>query len=304
MRTLVQQTLAGWLLALAFSTSATAQIYESAGTRAQGMGGAFVAVADDASATWWNPAGIGPGAYFSAIAEYSRLEDPAGGLRSAGIAAAFPALGLSYYRVSAVKSGFVAPSPSTAAAGGDRKDLVGVDQFGASVGQSVGDHLVVATTLKLLHGASHFRGDLDAGAMLLAGRARVGLVVKNVVAPRLGEGPDAVSLPRQARAGMALAVPGRRWLGETTVAIDADLSRTATVYGDARHLAAGAETWVLNRRAGMRGGMSVNTAGSKDVAGSVGVSVALRSGMFVEGQVTAGADRLRRGWGFGARVTF
>ena len=44
---------------------AGAQIYESVGIRAQGMGGAFVAVADDATATWWNPAGLASGAYFS-----------------------------------------------------------------------------------------------------------------------------------------------------------------------------------------------------------------------------------------------
>ena len=35
-----------------------AQTYESVGIRAQGMAGAFVAVADDATASWWNPAGL------------------------------------------------------------------------------------------------------------------------------------------------------------------------------------------------------------------------------------------------------
>ena len=48
---------------------ARAQIYETVGTRAQGMGGAFVAVADDATATWWNPAGLATGAYFSTVIE-------------------------------------------------------------------------------------------------------------------------------------------------------------------------------------------------------------------------------------------
>ena len=37
---------------------ALAQTFESIGIRAQGMGGAFVAVADDASALYWNAAGI------------------------------------------------------------------------------------------------------------------------------------------------------------------------------------------------------------------------------------------------------
>ena len=55
---------------------ARAQIYETVGTRAQGMGGAFVAVADDATATWWNPAGLATGPYFSGILERSNLNDP------------------------------------------------------------------------------------------------------------------------------------------------------------------------------------------------------------------------------------
>src|SRR5881398_1203079 len=44
-----------------------AQSFELVGIRAQGMGGAFVAVADDASATWWNPAGLASGAYFNVL---------------------------------------------------------------------------------------------------------------------------------------------------------------------------------------------------------------------------------------------
>src|SRR5687767_15417468 len=43
--------------------SAYAQVIESAGSRALGMGGAFVAVASDSSATWWNPAGIAAGPF-------------------------------------------------------------------------------------------------------------------------------------------------------------------------------------------------------------------------------------------------
>ena len=41
----------------------SAQIVESVGNRALGMGGAFVAVADDSTATWWNPAGLATGPY-------------------------------------------------------------------------------------------------------------------------------------------------------------------------------------------------------------------------------------------------
>src|SRR4051812_15055865 len=76
----------------------TAQSSELIGIRAQGMAGAFTAVADDSSATWWNPAGLAGGAYFNGIIEYSRPrvlpDDPIQGL-----SIAFPALGVSYYRL-------------------------------------------------------------------------------------------------------------------------------------------------------------------------------------------------------------
>ena len=50
---------------LAYAPEAEAQSVETIGIRAQGMGGAFTAVADDATATWWNPAGLAGGSYFS-----------------------------------------------------------------------------------------------------------------------------------------------------------------------------------------------------------------------------------------------
>ena len=56
---------------------AMAQQFDAVGTRAQGMAGAFVAVADDASATWWNPAGLGGGAYLSAVLERGQNREPA-----------------------------------------------------------------------------------------------------------------------------------------------------------------------------------------------------------------------------------
>ena len=61
--------LASFLMAmiLGFPPGAAAQSSESVGTRAQGMGGAFVGVADDASAVYWNPAGLAGGAYFSLV---------------------------------------------------------------------------------------------------------------------------------------------------------------------------------------------------------------------------------------------
>src|SRR5687767_4008144 len=47
------------LMLVAPASGASAQhIFESVGERALGMAGAFVAVADDATAVYWNPAGL------------------------------------------------------------------------------------------------------------------------------------------------------------------------------------------------------------------------------------------------------
>src|ERR1700675_4353509 len=84
-------------LVVVSATPARAQLYEAVGTRAQGMAGAFVAVADDATATWWNPAGLATGAYFSAIVERGQNDEPsavptlgpAGRQTTSGVAVAF-----------------------------------------------------------------------------------------------------------------------------------------------------------------------------------------------------------------------
>ncbi len=73
------------------------------------MGGAFVAVADDASATWWNPAGLPATLIFDGVADFAALnsipdrpiEDAstAGQDRALLVAAAFPVAALSFTRV-------------------------------------------------------------------------------------------------------------------------------------------------------------------------------------------------------------
>ncbi len=93
--------------------------------------------------------------------------------------------------------------------------------------------------------------------------------------------------------------------GDTvTVAFDADLTRTATLFGDARHVAAGAEAWLSRRRVGLRGGVSANTVGEAGTSASTGVSVAVRSRTYIDAALTVGSDRSREGWNVGLRVTF
>ena len=300
--------------------TARAQHYEDIGVRAQGMAGAFVAVADDATATWWNPAGLATGAFFSGVVEYDSLQEPRKGgdigapppdrrSHAGGVAVAFPALGLSYYRLNISE---IRPPRSTAAGSPGRQDQgVGpgvssleISQLGASIGQSLGDHLVIASTLKLLRAQSETRGDIDVGAMAVFGAARFGLAVRNVTAPEVGDGAAAVVLARQARAGVSLTAAGIGRAEGVTVAFDADLTKTTTAVGDERHVSGGIEAWMLRRRIGLRGGLSANTAGDARPVVAGGASLALRSGMYVDGEATVGTDQARRGWGLGLRVTF
>jgi F plasmid transfer operon, TraF, protein len=340
---------AGRLLLRAFATlallagapnPASAQVFEAVGIRAQGMAGAFVAVADDASATWWNPAGLAGGAYFSSIIEFGSLQEPREATRNGiavpswreetrSFALAYPALGLSYYhlRLSEIRlSNSTGPEVPGREDSGPSSALMSsmvLQQFGLTVGQSLGDSIVLGSTLKVVHGslaasivnardASFDRAadldaggethlDLDMGAMFRLGRSRFGVTVKNLREPGFGEGGNRVDLSRQARVGFATTTAGARAF---TFAVDADITRTATAAGEARHLAGGLEAWVVPKRVGLRGGVSGNTVGPTRLSPSAGVSVAVRSGILLDAQGTWGSDESRKGLGFDVRMTF
>src|SRR5215510_9623016 len=97
-----------------YPAAAFAQRFDDFGVRAQGMGGAFVAVADNASATWWNPAGL---AHALTVVDLSAsiLKD---GRRI--IALGFPSLGLSYYRLKIIQ--IPSSIPTTGASAPGRQD--------------------------------------------------------------------------------------------------------------------------------------------------------------------------------------
>jgi hypothetical protein len=337
----MKQVLATILLVLSAPGRAGAQIYETVGTRAQGMGGAFVAVADDATATWWNPAGIAL-SFFSLVLERSRTTEPSGGSPpgpawrgdTASLAASFPALGLSYYRL---RISEIAPQASTAGVQPSRQQDLGAtgiglrsrvaNQFGATVDQSLGDHLVLGSTLELVRvgattSTAGFAGgsldaaaaldvpletkvDLDLGAIALVGPVRIGASAKHLGKPEFGGGASRFELGRQARVGLAWVTGQPGAATAMTAAVDADLTRTLTAFGDARHVAAGLEVSLPRERLALRGGVSTNTAGKGGTATSAGASLRVPKvgDAFIDGATTFGSDRSRSGWAISLRLT-
>jgi hypothetical protein len=278
---------------------AEAQPADLIGIRAQGMAGAFTAVADDSTATWWNPAGMAGGPFLTSAIEYGRPKTPADS-KIEGISMTFPALGLSYYRLPISQMRLPATTEQVAAG---RQDQGTISQFGATIAESIGNHLVIGSTLKLLRGADT-HGDLDIGAMVTVERLRFGLTVRNATQPTFDSGVNAWTLQRQARAGAALTTGTRGAVGSVTVAVDVDLTKAATVLGDERRLAGGGEIWTTNKRLGVRGGVNVSTIGERNAAASAGLSVAVRNKTYVDLQTTGGSDKAREGWGIALRVTF
>jgi hypothetical protein len=289
--------------ASALARPVSAQIYETVGIRAQGMAGAFVAVADDSTATWWNPAGLATGAYFSGSVEH-RTGEGASDEGTLGVSLMVPSLGLSNYRVRVGAALPMNSTPSESGAGQDQETggriaSWSLTQLGVTTGQSLGEYLVVASTAKLVR-ADQTRGDLDLGALVKLGSVRLGISAKNMIAPDLTADGNPVEHKRQVRVGAAF-VRGARGVS-LIAAVDADLTTMATAAGEARHVAGGAE--VQAGRLGLRGGISVNSIDEARPSFSGGASIAVRQGMFVDGHVTRGDDDAMKAWGFALRVTF
>lgn len=287
-------------LLLAFSSSLVgAQPRAQVGERAQGMGGAFVAVADDASAIYWNPAGLATGSTFdvqldlTTPADVIDTPDPR---RPIFAGAAMPALGLAYYRVSSA----VSSSADRKNGGSGEVGVSSLDttNFGVSLVQTVVDALVVGTTLRVVNGADKTALDLDVGTMASIRNVRVGLTARNLRA--------SLDTQRQVRLGAALvprALP-RGVMGPFSAAFDVDLTRTATVDGDERQAAVGSEQWWAAGALGTRLGLNWNTLGAARPAVAGGVTVRLPHSVYAEGHVTKGRRERDSGWGFGMRVTF
>jgi hypothetical protein len=281
------------LILLSLRVPAYAQAEAPVGVRAAGMGGAFTAVADDASAAFWNPAGLASGSYFSLAVDANILDRRSGWLVALGT----PPLGLSYYR--------------TAIAGekNGRNTLV-AHHAGVSLVQSVGGRLALGTTLKVVRGiaASPASGtaaaistnkfDADVGVMSTGAFGQLGLSIRNLLQPEFKAPGGVVRLDRRVRAGVSIHA-GQ----ETTVAADLDLTTATTPRGDWRDAAIGLETHPA-RNAWVRGGVHWNTSGNAAPVASIGASYAIYGAITADAQVSFGSAQGDRGWGIGLRFVF
>jgi hypothetical protein len=290
------------------------------------MGGAFVAVADDATAGYWNPAGFKSGALFSAVVETGSGDiDPEAAEGAGSSSTTFVGLGswpvgVSYYRI---RESFVSAGTNGPRTAGT---LI-AHQTALTVLQSFTSRVTVGAAAKFIRGIAATapvlpgvppedplelvenlvgvgtnRFDLDLGVMAEVGLSRVGLVLRNVLRPDFPTptGQD-LELSRQVRVGWAY-VP----TADLVVAVDADLTTTDTPLGERRNIAAGVERWWLTtrRRMGLRGGARVSTVGDARPSVAAGGSLSVWAGLLAEGQVTLGGDGADRGWTLGVRVAF
>jgi hypothetical protein len=294
------------------------------------MGGAFVAVASDSSATWWNPAGLAAGPFVDMALSFAGLEVddrlPARQDTLTGFTLGTPPVGVSYYRFRFANAG---TNGSTGDAGGRNNGRAGVplrelsaNQFGVTLVHSVAWGVHTGATVKFISGSvragvgdaqanpsdlldsaddfpsgdTHRRVDVDAGVLAVVGPVRLGARVQNLFEPEF----ETVRLSRQLRLGAAFD-PELSTGIPLTVAVDADVNAYDTMSGDRRVVAVGAEYWLASKRVGLRGGGRINTVGAEERTGTVGASVAIRSGLYVDTHVAAGDEA---SWGFATRFSF
>jgi hypothetical protein len=244
-----------------FADAREAEAQAPLGTRAQGMAGAFVGVADDASAVYWNPAGLATGAIVSFLIEFGedqtspQTPQGAAGERHTGrmVALSLPPVGLAYYRVGAYGTGNAAPAET----GRQSREEVGrsvhalvTSTVGVSLLQSLTEHIVVAATPKVVRGSAargssaaalagdaldaaaalDRRGDtafdVDAAVMVAVNRLRVGVVGRNLTTPSfdsavVGAGDDVGAVELSREVRVGVAW-GSAWPGNSRASVSLD----------------------------------------------------------------------------------
>jgi F plasmid transfer operon, TraF, protein len=296
------------LLALWPATALGQVKFEILGARALGMGGAFVAVADDASAFHWNPAGTMKDSSFSMTFGWDDLHfgDPnlpptpgaAGGSNLLTAVSGSP-LGVSYGYLKLGQVVSVQPDGTVVA------QALTVHHLGATYSQTLLPGLVVGATAKYLKGqpvrglsaagtadgvvndalgwggTSDSKFDFDVGVLGEIGPVRLGVTFKNLLQPTfVGDAGIAIQLTRLVRAGIAVLPTAG-----LTLAFDIDLDTADPLVGLRRMMALGGE-FSLGSRMAVRGGVRWSRDGEWRPIATGGASLRIYKGSWLDGYAT------------------
>ncbi len=310
------------LLIAVWSTPAFAQLsFEVLGARALGMGGAFVAVADDSTAFHWNPAGLNRASPVGMTVGWDELRfgnssSPAmvGASRDSNKLTSVTTwpLGVSYGYFESARVVGLQPDGTPVV------EALRVHHVGVTVLQTLLDGLVVGTTVKYLRGrattsnsssltaggaldeAMKVAGpsdgafDLDVGVMGEMGPVRVGLTMKNLLQPTFaGDAGFAIQLKRRVRAGISV-VPA----DGVTLAFDMDLDTADPLVR--RMMALGGEAR-LGSSLTLRSGVRWSRDGERRPIAALGTSLKVYKGLWLDGYATYSRSD-DRGFGIALRA--
>jgi hypothetical protein len=287
------------------------------------MAGAFVAVADDATAVYWNPAGLVGGSAVGGTIDWGRFQfgnrevlpvsGPSEGTSNLTSLGAWP-VGLSYAR-------FESTVLVNDTSGAPTAFNVRTTHLGLTVLQTLVENLVIGSTFKYVRGrteralaegatveealdrGSDLKGDargafdFDLGLMADMQQLRVGLTVRNVRQPTFGTvAENEITLKRRARLGVALLPrPG------LILAMDVDLDTADLEGGPSRILALGGETR-LGQRLAVRSGVRMSIEGDRRLVTAVGTSYMIRPRVWLDGHFSQGGRHEHRAFGFALRA--
>ena len=270
------------------------------------MGGAFVAVANDANTVFWNPAGIASGPPISMTVGWDRLRfgNPdlpaavgASEDRNQLTSVATLPLGVSYGHLHWARVVAVTPE------GRPIVHSLRMHQIGGTIAQTLYQGVVVGATFKYLRGQvtggeteGIFNGDaleeamdrrvdtdhafdIDIGALVNLGPVNLGYTLKNALQPTfVGLAGFEIQLKRRSRIGISVMPTDG-----LTLAFDVDLDTADPLVGVRRMMAFGGEI-ELGSRAALRGGVRWTRGGDeRRLVGSAGASLAIKKGYWLDG---------------------
>jgi hypothetical protein len=286
--------------------AASAQLsFEVASARPMGMGGAFVAVANDANTVFWNPAGLASSPPVSMTVGWDRLRFGNPDLpaaigssedRNQLTSVATMPLAVSYGYLHWARVVAVTPG------GNPIVHTLRMHHLGGTIAQTLYDGVVVGATFKYLRGQvttgetegilngdaleealdrrteADNKFDIDIGALVNLGPVNIGYTLKNALQPTfVGPAGFEIQLKRRSRLGISV-MPA----DGLTLAFDVDLDTADPLVGVRRMMAFGGEI-ELGARTALRGGVRWTRGADRRFVGTAGASLSIKKGFWLDG---------------------